>query len=163
MLVIFFSEFLFMSLFITFQFPWLNKKVLLIYFQAKLLSMTRTAPKRRPSSPETPMHTPVTHRRPGVSNFVPNAKKAFSKTTVSRPKSKSPVRVGGSPTRSEHSRICESPYDTPNPRSKAPKPVAYNNSAIETSDTQLANHRSNNNDCSNLKSFENFFDKFLIV
>ncbi|VDI22014.1 Hypothetical predicted protein [Mytilus galloprovincialis] len=104
--------------------------------QAKLLMMTKSVPNRGGSPPETPLHTPVIYRQQGISSFKP---KKDSDKSSSRPKSTSPARrpKTTSLSRSNLSKgmtddPCESPFDTPNPRSKAPKPVAFNTSRIKT-------------------------------
>ncbi|XP_052058615.1 TALPID3 protein-like isoform X2 [Mytilus californianus] len=115
--------------------------------QAKMLLMTRSAPKRGGASPETHLHTPVIYRKQGISSFRP--KKDFDQSS-SRTKSTSPARPKTtSPARSNHSKWVtddprESPFDTPNPRSKAPKPVAFNSSRIKKQDNELIknNHTS---------------------
>ncbi|CAG2191977.1 JBTS23 [Mytilus edulis] len=106
--------------------------------QAKLLMMTKSVPNRGGSPPETPLHTPVIYRQQGISSFKP---KKDSDKSSSRPKSTSPARrpKTASLSRSNLSKgmtddPCESPFDTPNPRSKAPKPVAFNTSRIKTQD-----------------------------
>ncbi|XP_076099999.1 protein TALPID3-like isoform X2 [Mytilus galloprovincialis] len=106
--------------------------------QAKLLMMTKSVPNRGGSPPETPLHTPVIYRQQGISSFKP---KKDSGKSSSRPKSTSPARrpKTTSLSRSNLSKgmtddPCESPFDTPNPRSKAPKPVAFNTSRIKTQD-----------------------------
>ena len=121
--------------------------------------MTRSAPKRRSASPETPSHSPPMHRRPMMNKDGP--RKAFSKTTLYRPKSPSP-------TRSDHGRLkgdnrCESPYDTPNPRSKAPKPVAYNTSGIETKDPSRTHFTANGHKSKHLLVYMSHYLRELFV
>ncbi|XP_063426718.1 protein TALPID3-like isoform X2 [Mytilus trossulus] len=99
--------------------------------QAKILMMTR-------SNRSPPPETPVIYRQQGISSFKP---KKDSDKSSSRPKSTSPARrpKTTSLSRSNLSKgmtddPCESPFDTPNPRSKAPKPVAFNTSRMKTQD-----------------------------
>ncbi|XP_033735933.1 protein TALPID3-like isoform X2 [Pecten maximus] len=89
-----------------------------LQMQAKLISLTRDTPKTR-SVGGSPQRTPPQQRKfPSPGADLP--RRAFSKTTINR----TSVSPKGSP------------LDTPAPRSRAPRPVAYDPSAMADSQTQ---------------------------
>ncbi|XP_021351737.1 uncharacterized protein LOC110449292 [Mizuhopecten yessoensis] len=89
-----------------------------LQMQAKLISLTRDTPHTR-SAVGSPQLTPPQQRKFPTPGAAP-PRRAFSKTTVNR----TPVSPKGSP------------LDTPAPRSRAPRPVAYDPSAMADSKTQ---------------------------
>ena len=109
--------------------------------QAKLLSMTRgTAVSRVHGGSRSPEN--VFRRQETSTPSAAHLNKAFTKTVVNKPASKSNYSDRLHKYATVDGDESNSPLDTPAPRSRAPKPTSYDTSDIEFKARQKAKSRS---------------------
>ncbi|KAK3597345.1 hypothetical protein CHS0354_034588 [Potamilus streckersoni] len=114
-----------------------------IAMQAHLLSLTRDVPSSKYTRSSTAIRSPSRSPEPQKKQYtvISQPKKAFSKTTVSKA-----APCGNYGEKKHVSRVDveeSSPLDTPAPRSRAPKPVAFDSSDIVTRSRTHSPQRTN--------------------